>query len=135
MRTARKVTRRQARKAGLTLNPGRGEREMETAVAAMGFAYERQKTIGPWFADFAVPELRLVIEVDGPGHDPAADARRDAGMARTDWTVVRVSAADAKRDAIGALYTALPDIYRFSILRNTHRSRLCALVRGDRTGP
>mgnify|MGYP001564624941 CR=1 FL=1 len=131
MPAPRRVTRRQHRKAGLTLNPGRGEREMEVAVAAMGFVYERQKTIGPWFADFAIPELRLVIEVDGASHDPVADARRDAGMAQTDWTVVRVSAEDAKADAVGALFAALPDIYRFSALRNTNRARLCALIRGE----
>jgi very-short-patch-repair endonuclease len=40
--------------------------------------FRRQVTIGPYFADFACHEARLVIEVDGGQHNEAAHAAADA---------------------------------------------------------
>jgi very-short-patch-repair endonuclease len=39
--------------------------------------FRRQATIGPYFADFACHELRLVIEVDGGQHGEASHILRD----------------------------------------------------------
>jgi very-short-patch-repair endonuclease len=43
-----------------------------------GSHFRRQATIGPFFADFACHELRLVIEVDGGQHNEHAHAIADA---------------------------------------------------------
>jgi len=58
-----------------------------------GTHFRRQATIGPYFADFACHERRLVIEVDGGGHampDQAdSDARRTAFLNSRGYRVLR----------------------------------------------
>jgi very-short-patch-repair endonuclease len=41
------------------------ERKMATLLDKIGLKYIQQKSIGPYFADFALPQLRIVIECDG----------------------------------------------------------------------
>ena len=63
----------------------------------------RQHPIGPYIADFYCSAARLVIEVDGRGHNmgdrPERDERRDAWMAAQGFTVLRYTAADVMADA------------------------------------
>jgi len=40
--------------------------------------FRRQATVGPYFADFACHERRLIIEVDGGQHNDARHAASDA---------------------------------------------------------
>ena len=40
--------------------------------------FRRQATIGPYFADFACHERRLIIEVDGAQHNEPENVARDA---------------------------------------------------------
>jgi very-short-patch-repair endonuclease len=60
-----------------------------------GHKFRRQTPIGPYFADFACLDRKLVIEADGRTHnsDEAAvrDAARDAWFARAGYRVLRVS--------------------------------------------
>ncbi len=60
----------------------------------LGVVVRRQHVIGRRIADFAVPAVRLVIEVDGPCHQSrgAADQRRDRDLGRCGWRVVRLPA-------------------------------------------
>jgi len=55
--------------------------------------FRRQATIGPYFADFACHESRLVIEVDGAGHADSgqviADAARTKFMEARGYRVLR----------------------------------------------
>ncbi|MFN3389494.1 MAG: endonuclease domain-containing protein [Allosphingosinicella sp.] len=52
--------------------------------------FTRQLPIGPYTADFANREARLVVEVDGSQHiDSAADRVRTAFLAAEGWTVIR----------------------------------------------
>jgi very-short-patch-repair endonuclease len=52
--------------------------------------FRRQATIGPYFADFASHQLRIVIEVDGGQHsDSAADERRTSDLAVKGYRVLR----------------------------------------------
>jgi very-short-patch-repair endonuclease len=55
--------------------------------------FRRQATIGPYFADFAGHERRLVIEVDGGGHampdQVDSDARRTAFLNSRRYRVLR----------------------------------------------
>lgn len=58
-----------------------------------GFRFRRQHTIGPFVADFACVEARLVVELDGDRHGrddaPSRDRNRDAFMEKEGWTVLR----------------------------------------------
>ncbi|MBX4955031.1 DUF559 domain-containing protein [Rhizobium lentis] len=55
-----------------------------------GNKFVRQMPIGPYFADFACRELRLVVEIDGSQHaDSRRDGIRDAFMTGNGWSVVR----------------------------------------------
>ena len=51
------------------------------ATQIAGTHFRRQATIGPYFADFACHQTKLVIEVDGGGH--AEDERMSADAQRT----------------------------------------------------
>jgi very-short-patch-repair endonuclease len=67
--------------------------------------WRRQHPMGPWVLDFYCPDAKLVVEVDGWGHNmgahPARDERRDAWLAGHGLTVVRVTAAEVMADADG----------------------------------
>jgi very-short-patch-repair endonuclease len=52
-----------------------------------GTHFRRQATIGPYFADFACHDCKLVIEVDGSGH--AEENRIAADGARTKFLTSR----------------------------------------------
>ena len=54
-----------------------------------GLKFRRQVPIGPYVADFVCLRHRLVIEFDGPFHDPVADAARDAHLAALGYRVLR----------------------------------------------
>jgi very-short-patch-repair endonuclease len=66
----------------------------------------RQHPVGPYVADFYCADARLVIEVDGWGHNmgdrPQRDERRDAWMAEHGLTVLRYPADEVMRDPTGA---------------------------------
>src|SRR6267143_1179263 len=46
-----------------------------------GLKFRRQVPMGPYILDFLCLRHRLVVEADGPFHDPEHDARRDAWLA------------------------------------------------------
>jgi very-short-patch-repair endonuclease len=56
--------------------------------------FRRQHAIGPYVADFACVNARLVIEVDGPSHDQpeqaAFDAKRTSDLEAWGWRVARI---------------------------------------------
>src|SRR5712691_6896080 len=56
--------------------------------------FRRQATIGPYFADFACHELKLVVEVDGGQHGEtegiAVDAERTAYLNARGYRVLRL---------------------------------------------
>src|ERR1041385_5917801 len=54
-----------------------------------GVKFRRQVPIGPYIADFASTQHRLVIELDGGHHGGASDERRDAFFAIRGWRVIR----------------------------------------------
>jgi len=70
-------------------------------VARLGIPYRFQHPIPgtPWFADYAFPTLRILLEVDGPSHHGAVaqakDAVRDSRTAALGWRTVRVTNAQA----------------------------------------
>ena len=58
-----------------------------------GHKFVRQERIGPYYADFACREAKLVIEVDGATHSTdeeiASDQTRAAFMKRQGYRVIR----------------------------------------------
>ncbi len=62
----------------------------------------RQHPIGPYVADFYCAEARLVIEIDGWGHNmgdqPFRDESRDAWMIAQGLTLVRYPADEVMRN-------------------------------------
>ena len=65
----------------------------------------RQHPVGPYIADFYCADARLVIEIDGWGHNmgdrPQRDEWRDAWMAEQGLVVVRYSAEEVMRNPTG----------------------------------
>jgi len=56
-----------------------------------GSKFRRQHPIGQYYADFACPEKKLVIEVDGGQHatNEDADKRRSESLAASGYRVLR----------------------------------------------
>jgi len=66
--------------------------------------FRRQATIGPYFADFASHQRKIVIEVDGGQHlDDAADERRTAYLASEGYRVLRFWNNDVLLNLSGVL--------------------------------
>jgi very-short-patch-repair endonuclease len=54
-----------------------------------GLKFRRQVPIGPYIADFVCYSERLIVEADGPLHDPKKDAARDAWLIGQGFRVLR----------------------------------------------
>ena len=73
-----------------------------------GHKFVRQHPIGPYFADFACRERRLVVELDGSQHaDAAHDRRRDAFMREAGWSVIRFWSHEARSQTRSVCETIL----------------------------
>ena len=69
-----------------------------------GVKFRRQVPIGPFIADFASIEHRLVLELDGGQHaESAYDARRDRLLANDGWRVVRFWNNDVIKNSEGVM--------------------------------
>jgi very-short-patch-repair endonuclease len=73
-----------------------------------GCRFRRQHPVGPFIADFACIEARLIVEIDGGQHSPAADSSRDTWFARHGWRVLRYW----NHDVLGKTEDVLADILR-----------------------
>jgi len=73
--------------------------------------FRRQATIGPFFADFACHERRLVIEVDGAQHNQpenvARDAERSAYLRARGYRILRFWNNDVLTNINGVMEAAL----------------------------
>ena len=53
--------------------------------------FTRQLPIGPYFADFACRQAKLVIELDGSQHaESERDEARDAFLKEEGWAILRI---------------------------------------------
>lgn len=77
----------------------------------------RQKPIGPYIVDFYLPEIRLVIEVDGSQHlteiGLAADRKRTAYLQSLGLKVIRFD----NREVLQETHVVLDAIWRELIYR------------------
>jgi very-short-patch-repair endonuclease len=77
-----------------------------------GRKFRRQVPIGPYYADFACHEARLVIELDGGQHADriAADAARTRAIEALGWKVVRFWNTEVAENLDGVGETILAEI-------------------------
>lgn len=69
-----------------------------------GAKFRRQFPIGPYIADFACIEARLVVELDGGQHaDSVTDDTRTASIEATGYTVIRFWNNDVIENIEGVL--------------------------------
>jgi very-short-patch-repair endonuclease len=73
-----------------------------------GLKFRRQHPVGPYVADFACPEAKLIVEVDGYWHQfrRARDDHRTDRLRAYGYEVVRFETSDGDADA-GALVEAI----------------------------
>ena len=57
----------------------------------LGVKFRRQHPIGPYIADFACVQAKLLLEIDGDTHETAYDMRRDAWLGALGWRVMRIA--------------------------------------------
>jgi very-short-patch-repair endonuclease len=92
-RTQRPIDRRVPRARVLRRDATEAEKKLWQHLRQPPFKqhhFRRQATIGPYFADFASHQLRIVIEVDGGQHsESAADERRTFYLASEGYRVLR----------------------------------------------
>jgi very-short-patch-repair endonuclease len=72
-----------------------------------GFKYHRQVTIGPFVADFACVETKLIVEADGGQHGDAADRARSEYLEHLRWRVQRFWNTDILMNTDGVLGSIL----------------------------
>jgi very-short-patch-repair endonuclease len=81
-----------------------------------GFKFRRQMPVGPYIADFACAERRLIVEVDGATHaeddEMTYDARRTAYIETQGWTVHRVWNSDVYENMSGVIEGLLLELER-----------------------
>lgn len=96
-------------------NPTEAEAALEPAIAALGLRYRVQH---PVFAlnyrvDFALPDLRVIIEVDDRSHREKAkqqsDAERTQKLNAHGWTVLRTTNEAALTDPRGTVARLMTD--------------------------
>ena len=107
--------------------------------------FRRQRPIGPYFADFACLEAKLIVELDGGQHaESEHDLARDKFLRDAGWRVLRFWNADILQNMaeVGA-----PPISRSSVLasgeavggyyvnlRSLGPNRTLVLINGKRLG-
>jgi very-short-patch-repair endonuclease len=125
-----KLPRTMSRREGLVKRATPSELKLKAALELLcegrGVLWEFQKPIGPFFADFAVHRLRIVIEIDGGYHNTdyqkAYDQRRTAFLEKEGWSVVRFTNDHVDRELIGVTN----EIFRMMGLRTNLRESVAA---------
>ena len=71
------------------------------------FRFKRQVPLGPYFADFACLSARLIVEIDGGGHDQTYryDRTRTDFLTREGYEVIRFSNEDVGTNLDGVVET------------------------------
>jgi very-short-patch-repair endonuclease len=94
--------------------------------------FRRQATIGPYFADFACHERRLVIEVDGAQHNEpenvARDAERSVYLESQGYRILRFWNNDVLKNIDGVMEAILAAMREYNVspppLPPPHRAKM-----------
>lgn len=83
------------------------EHALEPAIASLGIPYRWQMPVGKYFLDFALPTLKVSIEVDGESHKRkdqiTQDKQKTAYLEARGWRVVRCTNDEAVNDPYGTV--------------------------------
>jgi very-short-patch-repair endonuclease len=72
-------------------NATRHERKLWSLISRLRPKFTRQLPIGPYTADFACRQAKLVVELDGGQHaESQSDRIRDNYLKSEGWTVLRI---------------------------------------------
>jgi len=84
----------------------------------IGFDIDRQVIIGNYIVDFFIPELGLVIEIDGSSHDEKIeyDEERDNFMESLNLQIIRILDIDVKKN--------IQSVYSFIVKVIQNRERV-----------
>jgi very-short-patch-repair endonuclease len=97
----------------MTMNPTKAEAALEPAIAELGEPYRFQYPFLDikYFADFALLESRIIIEVDGDSHDRPAQMEKDLiheiQVLEKGWSVVRLTNEEAIKSPAESVARAL----------------------------
>src|SRR5436305_2375823 len=96
------------RARALRSNATREERKMWELLSRYRPKFTRQLPIGPYVADFACRQAKLVVEVDGGQHaESARDERRDGYLTSEGWRVLRLWNSDILGNPTGSVETIM----------------------------
>jgi very-short-patch-repair endonuclease len=106
-RTQREVDHRVLRARALRRDVTEAEKKLWQHLRQLPFKrhhFRRQATIGPYFADFASHQLKLVIELDGGQHsDSKSDETRTRYLEANGYRVLRFWNNDISENISGVL--------------------------------
>ena len=72
-------------------NATRHERKLWRMLSRLRPKFTRQLPIGPYYADFACRQARLIVELDGSQHaECERDQKRDDFLKQEGWAVLRI---------------------------------------------
>ena len=102
-------TRAQARRlrAGMTPQERQFWTRLRELNRMLGTHFRRQAPVGPFIADFAEFQHRLVIEADGGGHGGVKDTARDDWFAAQGFRVLRVWNNEVRGNVEGVMQMVL----------------------------
>lgn len=73
---------------------------------ALGVKFRRQHPVDHFIADFAVPSMKLMVELDGGQHlESEHDRQRDARLTSLGWKVLRFWNPEVFENPVGLLET------------------------------
>lgn len=76
------------------INPSYPEKYIMSILDSMNINYVREFKVNKWFIDFADPNKKLALEIDGKQHDyperKASDIQKDNFLINEGWKVLRI---------------------------------------------
>ena len=70
-----------------------------------GIPYQEEYPVGVYSVDIYIPDIKLVVEIDGPQHDKRKDVKRDAEIERaTGMRIVRIPVGVKKGKALAKIF-------------------------------
>ena len=69
----------------------------------LGVKFRRQHPMNPYIVDFCSVAAKLVVEIDGPFHDPTKDQLRDRELSDRGYRTIRLSSIAVFKDLDAAV--------------------------------
>ena len=102
-----RVPRDQTQRArNLRTNATRHERKLWGMISRLRPKFTRQLPVGPYYADFACRQAKLIVELDGGQHaDSEHDRQRDAFLTLEGWATIRIWNSEIDKNLEGVFET------------------------------